>query len=355
MPQTQKVPYQKPYKSSADLCIMLQNQGLAIGDIPLAQKTLDNCSYYRFKAYLFPFKNHVAKQYNPNTAFEDGLELYEFDNELRFYLFKLIGKVEVGVRSVLDQWITKETNNSFWYLDASLFKDNGTHIRTVNQVRGMFVDSKEEFAKHYSDKYYNDYCPFHRDLPPGWVALELMTFGNVLSLMKSFSDASIQSLKLNRFAKKKLNIDKFVTLCNWMEAIRQVRNACGHHNRLFNRNLAAPNGIKRYLQSTIPLVQTHLSASRTQDQLNRLYTNMAAIQVLLEVLGHEEKMGTCVEAMFSDHPKAWYFHESMGIPSGWKQETLFFRSQTVPTNTPVSHPARAGVLNRIKRLFASRS
>ncbi|GAC24254.1 abi-like protein [Paraglaciecola mesophila KMM 241] len=305
-PHPQKIPYQKPYKSSADLCVMLQNQGLAIGDIPIAKETLDNCSYYRFKAYLFPLKNHATKQYNPNTTFEDGLELYEFDNELRFYLFKLIAKVEVGVRSVLDQWITKETNNSFWYLDSSLFKDNGTQIKTVNQVRGMFVDSKEEFAKHYSAKYYNDYCPFHRDLPPGWVALELMTFGNVLSLMNSFSDTSIQSLKLNRFAKKKLNVEKFTTLCNWMEAIRQVRNACGHHNRLFNRNLAAPNGIKKYLQSAIQLVKTRQNQSRVQDQLNRLYTNMAAIQVLLEALGHEEKIGNKINTLFSMYPKAWY-------------------------------------------------
>jgi len=101
-----------------------------------------------------------------------------------------------------------------------------------------------------------------------------MTFGNILSLMDNFTADSVQSLKLNRFANNKLGVNKYQSLANWMGCIRHVRNACGHHNRLFNRNLSAPTGIKRVLSRDISLVRTNPQhGTRQTDQVNRIYTN----------------------------------------------------------------------------------
>lgn len=320
-----RIAYQKPYLSSEEICQKLISQGLQIDNQDIAKLVFEQCSYYRFKAYLVPFKELTAKKYKPNASFDKGYDLYNFDSELRTYLFKIIEKVEIGVRSALDQWITIQTDNPFWYLDSSLFNDNGKQIQTVTQIRSMFVDSKEEFAEHYRGKYFNEFCPFYRDLPPAWVALELMTFGNVVNLMNSLNENAIQTLKLNRFSKKKLKVEKFKTVCNWMEAIRQVRNACGHHNRLFNRNLMAPTGIKRYLESSITLVRTRPAPDkREEDQMNRLYTNICAIQVLYSGLKHEDKIGVKIAAFFQDNPTSLYFLDSMGFPSRWQEEPLLF-------------------------------
>jgi len=320
-----RIAYQKPYLSSEALCQKLIYQGLAIDNQDIANRVFEQCSYYRFKAYLFPFKELTTKKYKPNANFTKGYELYNFDSELRTYLFKIIEKVEIGVRSALDQWITNQTNNPFWYLDSALFNNNGKQIQTVTQIRSMFVDSKEEFAQHYRNKYFNEFCPFYRDLPPAWVALELMTFGNVVNLMNSLNENAIQTLKLNRFSKKKLGVDKYKTVCNWVEAIRQVRNACGHHNRLFNRNLMAPTGIKRYLESSITLVRTRPAPDkREEDQMNRLYTNICAIQVLYSGLKHEDKIGVKIAEFFQDNPTSLYFLDSMGFPSRWQEEPLLF-------------------------------
>ncbi|MBF4327634.1 Abi family protein, partial [Vibrio anguillarum] len=98
--------YNKSYLSSSDLCAKLQGQGLTIHDVENAKNELERCSYYRFKAYLFPFKDLNTKTYNTGSTFEQGYELYHFDSELRAYLFRIIEKVEIGVRSALDQWVT---------------------------------------------------------------------------------------------------------------------------------------------------------------------------------------------------------------------------------------------------------
>lgn len=318
------IPYQKPYLSSSKLCEKLIHQGLIIDNLPFAEKVLNRCSYYRFKAYLSPFKDKDTKQFTKNTTFENGYDLYMFDSELRGYVFSIIEKVEIGVRSALDQWITKQTNNPFWYLDASLFKSNGQQVKTVSRVRDMFVDSKEEYAKHYQEKYHNEYCPFYRDLPPAWVAIELMTFGNVVKLIQNINDDKIKTLKLDRFSKK-LNIQKFNTLSNWMNVLHQMRNYCGHHNRLFNRNFPAPTAIKKSLSKTVSLVRTKPSPDkREEDQLNRLYTALAALQCIYSGFGYEEKIGIKISDLFDKYPTTKKFSSSMGFPNSWKEESIFF-------------------------------
>jgi abortive infection bacteriophage resistance protein len=184
-------PYQKPYKTGVQLCDKLKKQGLIIDDIASASKVIQRASYYRFKAYLFPFQDD-EKNFLGDVSFEDVHNLYRFDEELRILIFRYIQHIEIGTRSLFDQKMTEGTTNPFWYLNSSLFTyKNGNHAQTVNKIRGMFVGSKEEFASHYIGKYYNEYCPFYLDLPPGWVAIELMSFGNLSKILESVTEKTL--------------------------------------------------------------------------------------------------------------------------------------------------------------------
>nr|CRH06872.1 putative abortive infection bacteriophage resistance related protein [Candidatus Magnetococcus massalia] len=325
------VKYDKPYKNSVELCGKLINQGLTIQDPDKAANLIERASYYRFKAYLFPFLN-ASKQFNDQANFDDAYSLYAFDEELRLMLFRHIQRIEIGVRSLFDQTMTASTENPFWYLDASLFDlKDGNHATTVNAIRDMFRKSKEPFAEHYRQKYYNAFCPFYRDLPPGWVAIELMTFGDLYSLLKSVTEQTKHQHKLHAFSQKILNAQRdgrfrgnYQTFLNWMKIIRDVRNCCCHHTRLFNRNLGSPSAIKKVLSQDISLVQTSGSSGRRQeDQVNRLYTALAAMQQILTGLGYD-KIGLKLDDLFTQHPIVVRFHPSMGFPAQWKDEPLFF-------------------------------
>lgn len=318
-------PYAKPYQNSEQLCAKLIGQNLNITDIPQAKKTLEKCSYYRFKAYLYPFQDNATKQFHPNISFTNAEDLYRFDEDLRLLVFKLIQKIEISIRSSFDQWMTSNLNpnNSFWYLDSSLFELNAIHASTINKVRNMFIGSEEEFAKHYQSKYYNTYCPFYRNLPPAWVAIELMSFGNLTKLMQSITEDTITNVKLDRFSNRKLGIQKFKTLSSWMTVIQNIRNYCCHHSRLFNRNIPAPVAIKRHLSNSIQLVKVTNSKGIQEDQLNRIYTGLAAIQVITSKLGYP-KFGNEIQTLFTTYPIAQRLMPSMGFPANWLQETLFF-------------------------------
>ncbi|EEM8973769.1 Abi family protein, partial [Salmonella enterica] len=91
------IPYKKPYQSSTDLCQKLQRDGLIINDVDNARKVLERCSYYRFKAYLIPFRDETTRRYYPDATFDKAHNLYLFDQDLRLLVFKLIQKIEIAV------------------------------------------------------------------------------------------------------------------------------------------------------------------------------------------------------------------------------------------------------------------
>ncbi|RYA46044.1 MULTISPECIES: Abi family protein [unclassified Enterobacter cloacae complex] len=314
------LPYKKPYFSSDKLCTKLHSDGLTISNLSDAKKILERSSYYRFKAYLIPFRNEATRKYYPEATFEQAHQLYLFDQDLRLLVFKLIQKIEIALRSSFDYWITGQSNNSFWYLDSSLFSEKSQHIQTISGVSTSFRNSKEEFALHYKSKYYNEFCPFHRGLPPGWVSIELMTFGNLKKLLEAFNEEAVNRLKLDRYASKVAGVKNFEILLNWVAVIHSVRNLCCHHSRLFNRNLLAPKLIKSLLLPSIPLVKV---TGSNKDQLNRTYTSFAVIQKMLSAFGFE-KIGADIERVFLTYPISQKFMASMGFPERWREETLFF-------------------------------
>ena len=80
----------------------LKNQrGLRFADEIYAQRQMEIIGYFRLRSYLQPLESdknsHIFK---PGSTFENALDLYYFDKELRSLLFTAIQSVEVGLRSL---------------------------------------------------------------------------------------------------------------------------------------------------------------------------------------------------------------------------------------------------------------
>jgi len=105
--------YTKAYQTPSDLITKIKAQNLIINDEGKALKILSSVDYFRFKIYLRPLLDLNTKQYLPNSTFENAFELYSFDEELKNILFKLISKIEINLRTKLDQYVTSFTDNPF--------------------------------------------------------------------------------------------------------------------------------------------------------------------------------------------------------------------------------------------------
>jgi abortive infection bacteriophage resistance protein len=315
-------PYSRPPVTVAEQVAHLKAKGLLVTDASTAQKQLEEKGYYRLKAYLLPFRDEEGA-FVENASLDQAVELYEFDEKLRLLVFKHIQRIEIAIRTRFNEEICSKTKNAFWYLDSSLFgRNTAQYADTINKLRSAFLESQETFARHFRERYYNKYCSFYSLMPPSWMAIELMTFGNMLTLLNSVSMDTINEMKLDRWARKKIGPDKFKKLSNWLHCIRDVRKHCAHHNRLFNRNFPAPDGVRRHLDASIDLVEIASGASE-QNQFNRLYTTLAVMQVISKQIGLPP-IGPQLAELFDDHPEAQNHLPSMGFPENWRSERLFF-------------------------------
>ncbi len=97
-----KTPYTKPPTRLAEQVAQLERRGLIISDKSNAEFYLAQLNYYRFAAYCLPFEqDHSSHQFQPNTHFEDVLNLYVFDRELRLLVLDAIERIEVSLRTQL--------------------------------------------------------------------------------------------------------------------------------------------------------------------------------------------------------------------------------------------------------------
>ncbi|HBM3129819.1 TPA: Abi family protein [Klebsiella michiganensis] len=275
------VPYNKPYKKPADLVADLKSKNLSFLDEAAAEDILSQISYYHFKIYLYPLLDPHSpggKNYRNNEYFEDGVDLYRFDENMRFILFKAIARIEVKLRSRIDHTISALSNNPFWYLDNHWFYTPNNNTYTIDSIRSRinneFSNTKEEYAKHYKENYYNDTHHNYKSLPPFWIASELLSIGAISKIYNAIDFSIINAMPgapLNTMAAE-FGAPNYRTLCTWIKVLRDVRNRCAHHSRLWSANLPASPNIGSLI--TIPPLNN-----------NRLYSALIVIHHMLRTLG----------------------------------------------------------------------
>ena len=123
---TDKIDYTKKPLTIAEQIARLKQRGLIFDDESEATSYLFNISYYRLRAYTYPFQeNGEDCDHNftrKDIHFEDIIALYCFDRRLRSLIFNAIEKIEVAVRTKVVQVYAESTGNSHWYDDESLYR-----------------------------------------------------------------------------------------------------------------------------------------------------------------------------------------------------------------------------------------
>lgn len=140
--------YSKKPLSIKQQVAKLKSRGLIIDDESLAEGYLSNISYYRLRAYTFPFQNNVDKDADhkfirKSIRFKDIIDLYCFDRRLRCLIFNALEKIEVAIRTKIIQIYSESTDDSHWYEDEALFNDDICYLRKRNEETGLIETIKE--------------------------------------------------------------------------------------------------------------------------------------------------------------------------------------------------------------------
>lgn len=151
-----KMPYAKPALDLDQQVQQLRRRGMVIADEPLAKHYLGYINYYRLAAYWLPFESdHGSHQFYPGTTFEQVLDRYVFDRELRLLLIDAIERVEVAVRTQYAYQLG-HAHGAHLLLNPNLFQPNRgrwSYDTNRQQLEQDVINSKETFIQHLRDKY----------------------------------------------------------------------------------------------------------------------------------------------------------------------------------------------------------
>ena len=97
--------YAKPHLNFEQQLDKLIGRGLTVSNRAVAAGILEKISYYRLSAYFLPFLDQ-KDIFRIGVTFDQILELYEFDRQLRFIYFESVEGIEIAIRTALTYYLS---------------------------------------------------------------------------------------------------------------------------------------------------------------------------------------------------------------------------------------------------------
>lgn len=216
---------------------LLKSRGLTVADFDKAREILLDIGYYRLGFYLFPFEKSYpdlcnrTHEYIDGALFEDAVNLYYFDFDLRLLLMRYLNRIEIAFRTSLIYHLSNKYNtNPIWFVSPAVV--NRSYARDFEQKVYTSDFKRNPIIHRHHQKNPND------RFAPAWKTLEFMTFGAVMKLYEQLKEPDDKIYIAHQFG-----IRQVVTFESYMQTIRQVRNACAHGLLLYDLRL--PRAIRR--------------------------------------------------------------------------------------------------------------
>ena len=187
---------------------------------------MHNIGYYSLiDGYKDIFYNSMKRTYEKNTSFTDIVALYEFDENLRFLVFKYICHIEQKIRSLISYSFCEAfSENQSAYLNPANYNISKKNSRDISKLISILTYEANQNMEH-------SYVVYQRNTygnVPLWVIMKTLTLGQT-SKMYSFMLPSIKS-------KVSVHYDKITEkeLIQYLKVLTVFRNICAHNERLFS-------------------------------------------------------------------------------------------------------------------------
>lgn len=212
----------KTHLSFQEQIDLLKSRNLTILNNDFALNKLKHLNYYRLSAYFYPFYQE-KNLFQDGICFEDIIQLYYFDKELRSIVLYALEKIEIFIRTQIAYTISKKIG-VFGYTESTIFHDEKKHQDILEIIKNETKRSKEVFVREFYEKYDEEFLPI-------WAMVEIISF-NTLSrifanLKEEYRKEILQGIEIKPFVFQR-----------WLHTLTYIRNICAHHSRLWNKILA---------------------------------------------------------------------------------------------------------------------
>lgn len=213
---------QKDFKTLDEQIAILKSRGLNTPDEAAAKQFLYQNNYYRVSGYSLTLRKHDV--FAKSATFQNIVDIYNFDHELRHVLLKYIEIIEVAVKSIYSYEFAK-VHGATGYLDASYFSDFAKHAVILAKAETQKISRlpHEAYLKHFVEELKQEV--------PLWAYVDLLTISDI-SFLYAISEPAIKTAVANAFGITKQG---GYLLGRFMHSMTIIRNLCAHGSRLYNR------------------------------------------------------------------------------------------------------------------------
>ncbi len=303
MEYDEQVRYNKKPLSITQQISRLKQRGLIFDNENEAANYLFNISYYRLRAYTYPFQENGEDSEHQfirkDIHFQDIIDLYCFDRRLRSLVFNAIEKIEVAIRTKITQVYAESTADSHWYNNSDLYRFDFDDL--MNHIEVDVDRSNEDFIKHYNAKYNEPL------LPPSWMTLEVVSFATLSRLFQALKSDERKKQITDQFGLKKVEI-----LENWLHAISNLRNCCAHHSRIWNRRYMV--GVKLSYNTKYPFMDRN---TIEQIRNNKLFAVLSCIAYINDIISPNSDFKKNIKELLKSDCRLLDIKE-MGFPKNWQ-------------------------------------
>lgn len=287
----------KRHASLTEQVNLLLNRGLVIEYPDQVERALFSINYYRLSGYLHNFKEASSDHYIKNLSWNRLKRIYDFDRKLTRILMFALEDIEETLKTRFSYTITKHFPDvPTIYLQPSIYREYDKYIRFLDHFyRAKENNSGLPFVKHHNEKY--------GGLLPMWVAVELLTMGNLHSLYDNLVSTYQKELA------KSYNTGPR-QLSSWIQNLTYTRNHLAHYMRIYNFNFGRTPVECKYHPRNFPVTnmifdQIHIISCMYSDKGEWNHYVIAEIKAIIEEYNEDVEL------------------TALGFPSNW--ETILTR------------------------------
>lgn len=302
--------YKKSPKSVKEQAKILEARGLNLGDKAIVEHYLAHLNYYRLAGYWLPYEqDHDTHTFKPNTHFDDILNLYTFDRELRLILMDAIERVEISLRT---QWAYHLTLHygPHAYLDSQLSKNPHWHANNLKSLLEELTRTDEVFIEHYQKTYTKPATP------PAWVICEVMSLGLLSRWIKSLKPSIVRAA----IAKTYHLPDPVLT--SFIEHLAYIRNLCAHHSRTWNRRMTKTMQLPHSKSKALIIID---SFNQESGASRKLYNTLVMLAYFLDIISPQHSWKERLKDLIIKHSIDVTL---MGFPKDWRQRLIWRQNVT---------------------------
>lgn len=215
---------------------LLESRNMFFQDRSKAENTLSIIPYYKIKAFARPFSivkdDLTGKKIDyQGVNFERIVSRYYQDKNLRIHLFHVLEDIEVALKTQLS-YILGKNYGAYGYLvfknwcDTQEYCKHYLKIKEEEFINKLAIAAKKSSNSEIREKLKID----NKKVPPIWLAVELLTFGQVVNIINMMSNKNLSYIARCYDCSKE-------ELKSWLKCLNFIRNVCAHNSNFIDTKL----------------------------------------------------------------------------------------------------------------------